>query len=230
MRHGTLSSRTLLCDHHKRRIGARLTRQILCIHHKCMLEILSRRESFCIHHKCTLEILSRRECLQVNGHDEWSQVILWIEPFPGEWPSILPVSKCVARAVTIDQPRGNVQEMIPYFILATLVSRLDSKDIMINIECAVHADMPFGFGSWWLDKATYDSHSPGTPPGHHNCVGPCGIGKFVFANASSIVLSRRWSLIHFCRHASPLKSRSHQTLRCATSLIKPTVLRIPLPL
>ena len=36
---------------------------------------------------------------------------------------------------------------------------------------------------------TWD-HSPGTLPGPHNGVGPCGIGKFVLANASS-VLSRR---------------------------------------
>ncbi len=51
-------------------------------------------------------------------------------------------------------------------------------------------------------------HSPWTPPGYHHAVRPCGIGKFVFANASSIVLSRRWSSLHFRRHAAPFKSRA----------------------
>ena len=30
-------------------------------------------------------------------------------------------------------------------------------------------------------------HSPGTPPGHHNGVGPGGTGKLVLTNVSSIM-------------------------------------------
>ena len=43
-------------------------------------------------------------------------------------------------------------------------------------------------------KPHTSDHCPGTPPGPHKAVGPCGIGKYVLANASSIVLSCRRSL------------------------------------
>ena len=43
-------------------------------------------------------------------------------------------------------------------------------------------------------------------PGFHNGVGPCGIGKCVLANASS-VLSRRWSSPECHRHAAPLNNK-----------------------
>ena len=44
-------------------------------------------------------------------------------------------------------------------------------------------------------------HSPGTPPGFHNGVGPGGNGKFVLTNASSILLMDRESLPDWWRHA-----------------------------
>ena len=69
----------------------------------------------------------------------------------------MPVSKRVAKAVTIDQPCVNVQIVNPYFMLATLAGRLDSENVLIDFERTVHADMPLSLGSWWLDKATYIS-------------------------------------------------------------------------
>ena len=68
------------------------------------------------------------------------------------------------------------------------------------------------------------AHSPGTPPGHHNGVGPCGIGRLVLANASSVVLSRCWSSPLLFRNAAPLKSPApistcsgHITVRTANN-------------
>ena len=49
-------------------------------------------------------------------------------------------------------------------------------------------------------------HLRGTPPGHHNGVGPGGTVKLVLANASKIMLMGRGSLPDWRRHAAPLKS------------------------
>ena len=74
------------------------------------------------------------------------------------------LTKSVARAVSFDQPSVDVREMNPYLVMATLVSKLGAKNLMINFESAVTADVPFIFRSWWLDKSHASARSPRTPP------------------------------------------------------------------
>ena len=40
----------------------------------------------------------------------------------------------------------------PNLVLAALVGVLDAKNLTIHLEIAVHAYLPFGFGTWWLNK------------------------------------------------------------------------------
>ena len=88
---------------------------------------------------------------EVNGHRDWSQVVAWVAPFLGVCTPVLSLHGCIGPSVAIDQPRVSVQEVNPNFVVATLVGGLDAKDVTINLECTVHADVPLGFGTWWLD-------------------------------------------------------------------------------
>ena len=104
--------------------------------------------------------------------------------FPEDSPPILPVSRCA-----INQPCVDVQEMNPYFVVATLVGRFDSKNFMRNFKRTVQANMPLGLGTPWLDETAHIR--PYSSPSRHNAVGPCGMGKFVLANANLIDVAKR---------------------------------------
>ena len=99
-----------------------------------------------------------------------------------------------------------MQKMNPYFVVAILFGRFGSKNFMRNFERTVHVNMPLTLGTGWLDET---AHSAGTPPGPHNAVGPYGIGKFVFANGSSTVLSRRCSLPDLTSPRGTIEVTSH---------------------
>ena len=71
-------------------------------------------------------------------------------PFPDDWPPILPISRCA-----IHQPCVDMQEMKPYFVLATPVGTFDSKSFITNFERTVHASMPLSFGTKWLDETAH---------------------------------------------------------------------------
>ena len=64
------------------------------------------------------------------------------------------------------------------------------------------------------------AHSPGTPPGPHRGAGPGGKGKYVLAEASSIVLMGRCSLPDCRRHAAPLKSPATMSLPRSDIMVK----------
>ena len=130
---------------------------------------------------------------------EWSQVIPWVGPFLGVWTPVLSFRGYTVFAVTIDLPRID-----PKFVMATLEGRLDAKYLTIYLECTVHAYLPIGFGTWWLNNPHTSDHSSGTPPGLHKSAGPSRVGRFVFANASSIVLSSPRRTVEVVRdHVNP---------------------------
>ena len=106
-------------------------------------------------------------------------MVVWIASFLGACTPVLSLPGCNGGAHTFDQPRVDVQEVNPYFMVATSVGGLDTKDVTINLKCTVHADVPHA-----------SAHSSGTLPGPHCGVWPSGTGTFAVANASSIVLSR----------------------------------------
>ena len=134
--------------------------------------------------------------LRVNGHRssefsfpyrfrEWSRadssassitVVVRRVPFVQTWSSIFVITGCA-----INQPRIDVKEVNPNFVMARLICTLDAKRIVRNFEGTMHANMPHSLGP----------NSPATPPGPHSGVGPCGIGKHVLAKASSVVLLGR---------------------------------------
>ena len=77
-----------------------------------------------------------------------------------------------------DQSRTDVEEVAPHFVMATLICFPESQQAVRWWE--LHA---FGLATRFRNPDTSD-HSPGTPPGRHNCVGPGGKGKPVLTNAS----------------------------------------------
>ena len=77
-------------------------------------------------------------------------VVARIVPFPDGWPPMLPISRCATN-----QPCVDMQEMNPYFVVATLVGMFDSKNFMRNFERTVHANMPLSFGTRWLDETAH---------------------------------------------------------------------------
>ena len=101
----------------------------------------------------------------------------------------MPISGCA-----INQPCVDMQEMNPYFVVATLVGTFDSKSFVRDFECTVHATVPLSFGTRWQDETAHIEPLSWNPTWSHKTVGPCGIGKSVLANASSTVLSCRCSL------------------------------------
>ena len=87
----------------------------------------------------------------VNGHS----FVPWVALFLGLCMPVLSLHGCIGHSVAIDQPRVSVQEVNPNFVVATLVGGPDAKDVTINLAGTVHADVPLGFGTWWLDNATH---------------------------------------------------------------------------
>ena len=74
------------------------------------------------------------------------------------------------------------------------------------------------------------AHSPGTPPGVHNGVGPGGMGKLVLAKASSMMLMGRGSLPDWRRHAAPWKSPATVSTCCCNTTVRTVTGRfIPMP-
>ena len=70
--------------------------------------------------------------------------------FPDEWPPIMSISGCA-----INLPCVDMQEMNPYFVVATLVGTFDSKSFVRDFECTVHANMPLSFGTRWQDETAH---------------------------------------------------------------------------
>ena len=100
-----------------------------------------------------------------------------------------------------------MRKMHPYFVVAAFGS--------------MHPNLPFRFRTRWFQEAAYvspftwyASRSPQPEPG--------GIGKFVFAFGSSMMLIRRRSLLEKRRHSAPWKSPAttckHQLLSHTTFL------------
>ena len=85
----------------------------------------------------------------VNGH-RWSHGLRLLLVYASQ---SCPLHGCIGPSVAIDQPRVSVQEVNPNFVVATLVGGLDAKDVTINIECTVHADVPLGFGTGHVEAS-----------------------------------------------------------------------------
>ena len=48
-----------------------------------------------------------------------------------------------------------MQEMNPYFVVATLVGTFDSKSFVMDFERTVHANVPLIFGTTWQDETAH---------------------------------------------------------------------------
>ena len=117
-------------------------------------------------------------------------------------------------------------EVEPGFVVATLVSRADTKSFMGNGDCAELTNFPLFFRIRRSQEST-NVLSPGIAPGPHNGAGPGGIGKAQSAKASSMI---EILLLLSRRHAAPLKSPA--TKSTFSSTITARIVRIsffPMP-
>ena len=130
-----------------------------------------------------------------------SYAILGIIPFPDKGPSVMPTSR---RA--INQSCFDMQEMNPYFMVASLVGRLVSKNFMVSFESNVYARRPLNLGTGWLDEATYISPFSWNATWSPQCCRAIWNWQVRACKASSTMMSRRWSSPDFRRHAALLKS------------------------
>ena len=73
--------------------------------------------------------------------------------------------------------RWRVKGGSPNLVVAALVSVSNAENITIDFESAMAAYLPSVFGG--LMSPHTSAHSPGTPPGPHNGVGPCWIGRLI---------------------------------------------------
>ena len=58
-----------------------------------------------------------------------------------------------SRGWAINQPRIDVEEVNPNFLMAPLICTPDAKRIVRDFEGTMHANMPLSLGHRWLDKS-----------------------------------------------------------------------------
>ena len=93
-------------------------------------------------------------------------------------------------------------------MVATLAGGSNAEHIAIDFECAVATNRPLTVCVRRLDGSTHVGPFSWKVSWTHSGEEPCGIGRFVLVNASSIVLSRCWSSPGFFRHAAPWSTGS----------------------